>query len=130
MPYARLSLRAGKSAAYLRDLSDSLHQAQVEAFDVPLNDRFQVIHQLAENELVFDRTYLAGPRSDDFVLIAITAGRERSTEQKKHFYRCLVDRLSVRPGLRREDVMVVITTTRSEDWSFGNGIAGISAEFS
>ena len=130
MPYARLSLRAGKSDAYLRDLSDSLHQALVDAFDVPLHDRFQIIHQLSENELIFDRTYRAGPRSDAFVLIAITAGRERSTEQKTRFYRCLVDRLAVRPGLRREDVMVVITTTGAEDWSFGNGVAEIGAEFS
>lgn len=123
MPFSRISLLKGKTPEYLRALSDSLHQALVECFEVPTTDRFQVIHQLAPQELVFDRHYLCGPRSDDFVLIAITAGRLRNTEIKKAFYGRLVELLSAAPGIRREDVMVVITTTSLDEWSFGNGRA-------
>jgi len=47
MPFTRISLIKGKSPEYLQALSDSLHQALVEAFDVPPTDRFQVIHQHA-----------------------------------------------------------------------------------
>ena len=52
MPFARISLRKGKSPEYLRALSDSLHQALVEAFEVPEADRFQLIHQHEPEELV------------------------------------------------------------------------------
>ena len=128
MPFARISLRKGKSAEYLRALSDSLHQALVEAFEVPEADRSQLIHQHEPEELVFERHYLGGPRSDDFVLIAITAGRVRSADTKRGFYRRLAQRLAEAPGIASRDVMVVITTTQAEDWSFAHGAALINLD--
>ncbi len=125
MPYARISLLKGKPPAFLRALSENLHRSLVEAFDVPPDDRFQVIHQHEREELIFDRHYLGGPRSDDFVLISITAGRPRATSVKQAFYRRLVERLEQTPGIDRKDVMVVISTTATEDWSFGGGIASM-----
>jgi phenylpyruvate tautomerase PptA (4-oxalocrotonate tautomerase family) len=123
MPYTRISLRKGQSAQYLQALSDSVHQAMVEAFDVPPDDRFQIIHQHEPHELMFDRNYMGGPRSDDFVLIAITAGRIRSTQTKRRFYKKLVECLAQAPGIQGRDVMVVINTTQTEDWSFANGVS-------
>ena len=128
MPFSRITLLKGKTPDYLRALSNSLHQALVECFDVPITDRFQAIHQLSPEEFVFDRHYLCGPRSDDFVLIAITAGRLRDTNTKKAFYRRLVELLVTDPGIRHEDVMVVINNTASDDWSFGNGLATMIAD--
>jgi phenylpyruvate tautomerase PptA (4-oxalocrotonate tautomerase family) len=129
MPYARISLLAGKPADYLRSLSDSLHQALVECFDVPPADRFQLIQQHAPGELVFDRHYLATrPRSDDFVLIAITAGRKRSTATKRAFYRRLTELLAQSPGISPGDVMIVINTTEADEWSFGDGLATMAGE--
>jgi len=121
MPFARISLLQGKPPEYLQAVSDSVHRALVEAFEVPPDDRFQVIHQHAPGELVFDRHYLGGPRSDDYLLIAITAGRVRSTEVKRAFYRRLAERLAESPGIASRDVMVVISTTQAEDWSFADG---------
>jgi phenylpyruvate tautomerase PptA (4-oxalocrotonate tautomerase family) len=118
---SRISLLKGKSPEYLRALADGVYHAMVEAFKVPENDRFQVIHQHEPYELIFDRHYEAVPRSDDFVLIAITAGKPRTTEVKQAFYRRLVERLAASPGLRPEDVMVVITTSQGDEWSFGGG---------
>ncbi|MBX4861609.1 tautomerase family protein [Rhizobium sophorae] len=123
MPFVRISLRKGKSPDYLMALADNIQRALVETFDVPENDRFQTIHQHDENELIFDRSYLAGPRSDDFVYISITIGRPRTVETKKTLYRRIVDLLTQSPGLRPEDVMIVISTSAPEDCSFGNGIA-------
>jgi quercetin dioxygenase-like cupin family protein/phenylpyruvate tautomerase PptA (4-oxalocrotonate tautomerase family) len=121
MPYVRMSLLKGKSPNYLRTLSEIVHRALVEAFDVPADDRFQIIHQHEPGELIFDPTYLGGPRSDDFVLITITAGKPRSTEVKKAFYRRVAELLEQSPGIRPEDVMIVINTTAGEDWSFSKG---------
>ncbi|MGO4127596.1 tautomerase family protein [Inquilinus sp. YAF38] len=125
MPLTRISLARGKSPDDLRALSDSLHRALVEAFDVPPDDRFQIIQQHEPGELVFDRTYLGGPRSDDFVLFQITAGRPRSAATKAAFYRRLVECLAEVPGIRPEDVMVVISTTQLDDWSFAGGVASM-----
>lgn len=127
MPFARISLHAGKAPEYLRALSDSLHRAMVEAFDVPPADRFHMFHVLQPGEFVYDRHYLGGPRSDDFVLIAITAGRPRSTETKRAFYRSVVRHLGESPGIAPGNVMVVITCTQAEDWSFSDGVALIDA---
>lgn len=121
MPFARISLHRGKSAEYLRALSQGLHDALVESFEVPLADRFQVIDQHEAGELIFDPGYLGGPRSHDFVLIAITAGRPRSTLTKQRFYQDLVTKLNRATGLDPEDVMVIVTTTEAEAWSFGGG---------
>ncbi|MBB5572929.1 MULTISPECIES: tautomerase family protein [Rhizobium] len=123
MPFTRISLLRGKSPEYLQALSDNFHRAMVETFDVPPTDRFQEIHQLEPNELIFDRTYLGGPRSDNYVFFQITIGKPRSTEVKKAFYRRLVALLADAPGLRPEDVMINIVTTTREDWSFSDGIA-------
>ena len=128
MPMSRISLLKGKSPEYLAALSASLHRAMVEAFNVPAKDRFHVIHQHEPHELVFDRDYESegGPRSDDFVLIAITIGKPRTVELKQGFYRRLVELLADAPGLRPVDVMVVVSSTSGEDWSFGAGMPAAS----
>jgi len=123
MPFTNISLLRGKSPEYLKALSDNFHRAMVETFDVPPTDRFQAIHQLEPNELIFDRTYLGGPRSDDYVFFHITIGKPRSREVKKAFYRRLVTLLVDAPGVRPEDIMINIITTTREDWSFADGIA-------
>ncbi|KAF1012221.1 MAG: hypothetical protein GAK32_00335 [Pseudomonas fluorescens] len=121
MPFARISLHRGKSPEYLQTLSHQLHEALVEAFGIPPEDRFHAIHQHEVGELVYDTSYLGGPRSHDFVLVAITGGKPRDTATKRHFYRVLVARLEQVIGLSPEDVMVIINTTEGEAWSFAGG---------
>lgn len=128
MPFVRISLLRGKSPEYLRAVSDGIHRALVETFDVPPADRFHVIHQHEPGELIFDRNYLAGPRSDDFVLFAIRAGRPRSTETRKRFFERAVEILAEAPGLRKEDVMITIVSSQPDEWSFGDGLAQMADE--
>lgn len=121
MPMSRISLLKGQSPAYLRALGDSLQRAMEEAFNVPPHDRFQLIHQHEPHEMMIDPSYEGGPRSEQFVLIAITIGKPRSTEVKQAFYQRLVALLAESPGIPSEDVMVVVTAAQGEDWSFGGG---------
>ncbi|WFR94532.1 tautomerase family protein [Rhizobium tumorigenes] len=123
MPITRISLMRGKSPEYLAMLCDTFHRAMVETFDVPSADRFHVIHQCSPGELVFDRDYLAGPRSDDYLFFDVTIGKPRTAEVKQAFYRRVTELLGDTLGVRAADVMIVITTTGREDWSFGNGRA-------
>lgn len=123
MPFTRISLLAGKPSTYRAAIVESLDRAMVEAFDVPETDQFVAIHQHQPDELIFDRHYAGGPRSDDFVLVHITTGRTRSHEMQEAFYQRLVERLAVHPGIRPEDVMVVVANSTGYDFSFGSGVA-------
>ncbi|WFS00014.1 tautomerase family protein [Rhizobium tumorigenes] len=123
MPITRISLMRGKSPEYLATLCDAFQLAMVETFDVPSADRFQVVHQCSPGELDFDRDYLAGPRSNDYLFFDVTIGKPRTAEVKQAFYRRVTELLGDTLGVRAADVMIVITTTGREDWSFGNGRA-------
>jgi phenylpyruvate tautomerase PptA (4-oxalocrotonate tautomerase family) len=125
MPFVRISLRRGKSNDFLDALSAGVHKAMTDAFEVPQDDLFHAIHQHEEHELIFDRRYMGGPRSEGWVLLHITAGRPRSTETKRRFYRRLTECLAVSPGIEPGDVMVIINATQPEDWSFGNGLVAL-----
>lgn len=125
MPFTRISLLRGKSPDYLRAVQKSLQQALEEAYDVPLNDRFVAIHQHEPGELSFDRDYLGGPRSDDFILFAISAGRPRTEAMRRGFFKRLVALLSEQPGIRPEDVMIIITTSGGDEWSLSHGAASM-----
>mgnify|MGYP002260296301 CR=1 FL=1 len=121
MLLARILVEREESVEYLHALADALHGSLVESCEVTNTVRFEAILQHEVGELIFDPHYLGGPRSHDFVLIAITAGRPRSVETKQRFYRDLVEKLGRATGLNAEDVMVVISTTAGDEWSFGGG---------
>ena len=123
MPLAEISLLRGKSPDYIRAIADAVYQALIEAYNAPVGDRFQTIHQFEPGELIYDPDYLGIHRTDDVVFIRITAGRWRDTDTKKKFYKHLVDLLVAKPGLRPEDVVIVMSPTDRDDWSFGLGRA-------
>jgi phenylpyruvate tautomerase PptA (4-oxalocrotonate tautomerase family) len=123
MPYVRISLLRGRSPEDLAALSAGVQRALVGSFEVPEGDCFQAIHQHAPGELVFDRDYLGGPRGDGFVLVHVTAGRVRTEAVKRAFYRRLAEELAAAPGIRPQDLMIVVSTTEAADWSFGHGRA-------
>jgi len=51
----------------------------------------------------------------------LPAGRSR--EEKQGFFNRVVEYLREKPGLRPEDVTIVLVDNSREDWSFGNGDA-------
>ena len=123
MPLVRISLIKGKSPGYVRAISDGVHQALVETYKVPADDRFHVIEQLEPEHLIYDPDYLGVHRSADVVFIHITAGKWRDTPTKQGFYKRLAELLSQSPGLRPEDVQVILSPNDKDDWSFGKGLA-------
>jgi phenylpyruvate tautomerase PptA (4-oxalocrotonate tautomerase family) len=123
MPLVRVSLRRGKSDDYRKAIGDSVYTAMREAFNVPEEDRFVVVSEHCESEFQFSKTYLDIARSDDLVIIQITANNTRTTEQKKALFARIAELLSQHPGLRKEDVFISLVDVPKENWSFGNGIA-------
>jgi 4-oxalocrotonate tautomerase len=123
MPLVRVSLRKGKSDDYKKAIGDGVYRAMREAFNIPEEDRFVVVSEHSESEFQFSKTYLDIARSDDLVIIQITANNTRTVEQKQALFAGIAGILSVNPGLRQEDVFISLIDVPKENWSFGNGIA-------
>jgi phenylpyruvate tautomerase PptA (4-oxalocrotonate tautomerase family) len=123
MPLVRISLIKGKPKDYVRAISDGVHRGLMSAYGAPADDRFQIIHQHERDELIYDTDYLGIHRTDDLVMINIVAGNWRDTVQKKALYRAITDNLVEHPGLRPEDVLIVLSPNARDEWSFGDGLA-------
>jgi len=123
MPLVRIDLRRGKSPAYIASLRNGIYEAMRDAFAVPENDRFILVSQYDADGFDYDPDYLDIHRTDDLVIIQITCNNTRGTPQKQAFYKAIVDKLTVDPGVRPQDVLINLVETAKENWSFGNGIA-------
>lgn len=123
MPLVQIDLRQGKPASYTQAIGNAVHQAMIEHLNVPQRDHFQVIREHETSHLIYNPNYLNVERTDDIVLIQITLSTGRTTEQKQAFYTRLAGLLQENPGMRPQDVTIVLVENTREDWSFGNGEA-------
>ena len=122
MPLTRITLCEGMSDAHLQQLSALYHQTLVEVFEVPPEDKFQILEILPASALIYDPHYQTGRRDGDFILFQILAGKPRSTVVKQRLYERLAERLHVDLGIHPDNLMVVIQQNGSEEWSFGRGL--------
>ena len=122
MPLTRITVREGMSDARLQQLSALYHQTLVEVFDVPPEDKFQILEALPARALVYHPHYQTGRRDGDFILFQILAGKPRSTVVKQRLYERLAERLYADLGIYPDNLMVVIQQNGSEEWSFGRGL--------
>ena len=123
MPLVRIDLRRGKSAAYKRAICDGVYRAMLDTFAVPKEDRFMVVTEHDDDGFIYSDDYLDIARSNDLVIIQITANDTRTVDQKKAFFAKIAALLSENPGLRKEDIFINLVEVKKENWSFGNGIA-------
>jgi ketosteroid isomerase-like protein/phenylpyruvate tautomerase PptA (4-oxalocrotonate tautomerase family) len=122
MPFVTIDLLRGKSSGYLAAISQGVHDALVEGLGMLPEDRFQVICQHEPGEMVFNRNFRGGPRSDDFMVVTITDGLQRDDHQKEAFYQALVRNVSASPGVKPADVFVKMHVTPPINFSFADGI--------
>ncbi len=122
MPLIQIHLVKGKPAKYIKAVADGIHQALLNAWKIPKNDRFQMITEHKKEHFHFDKTIWGVKRSDNLIAIYITSIK-RSQAMKQKLYRELVAILGKKPKVRKEDVFVTIVQVQREDWSFGNGLA-------
>lgn len=122
MPLVRFDLIEGRDEKALKQLLDASHRAVVMAFGVPERDRYQIVNQHPANELIIEDTGLGFERSQDLVIVSVTS-TQRSDQQKKTFYKLLVQELGESCEIAPNDIMVSIVTNGAADWSFGLGEA-------
>ncbi|QCR30635.1 tautomerase family protein [Priestia megaterium] len=122
MPLVRFDVIEGRDEKSLNELLDATHRAVVKAFGVPERDRYQVVTQHSANELIIQDTGLGFERSRNVVVISVTS-TERSNQEKKEFYRLVVQELGENCGIEPNDIMISIVSNGAADWSFGFGKA-------
>ncbi|RUO97925.1 tautomerase family protein [Hyphomicrobium sp.] len=122
MPFLRFDLIKGRTDDELAALLDAAHDAMLEAFKVPVRDRYQIVHEHEPSRVRIEDTGLGIPRTNNVVLVQVTT-RPRTTEEKTVFYKLLTKALFEKCGISPSDVMVNFVTNTDADWSFGNGEA-------
>jgi len=123
MPLTQIAMRKGKPESYRQAILDSISTALNDTFDVPQDNQFMTITEFDPANFRISRTYLGIDRSEDLVMIQITANNTRSTQQKKVLYQRIADCLGVNPGVRAEDVFVNLVEVSKDNWSLGLGLA-------
>jgi 4-oxalocrotonate tautomerase len=124
MPLVRIAIPNHRPPEYRKAISQGVHRALVETFEVPENDLFQIITKhRPETEIVHASSYLGLEYSDDLTIIQLTVSNTRTVEQKKRLFARIAAHLSESPGLRPEDVFINLVEVKKENWSFGNGEA-------
>ena len=98
-------------------LSAAIHQAQIDALDIPSDDLFQVLTPHDQGELRFDRGY-NGVERQRLLLLRITMVHMYSVATKQRLYRAIVERLA-EAGVRAEDILISVVENGFEDWYAG-----------
>ena len=122
MPLLYIDLIEGRNPSEVQGLVDAVHEAVVDAFEVPPRDRYQVVRTHPAHEIVAWDTGLGITRSAQQVIVHVVS-RRRTRVMKEKFYELLASNLADRCGLDPADLIVSITENGDEDWSFGHGRA-------
>lgn len=89
MPLTHISIRAGKPEAYRQAIFDSLNRAMHETFDVPADNQFMVLSEHAKSNFRYAPSYLNIRRTEDIIIIQITANDTRTPDQRRPSLRSL-----------------------------------------
>ena len=98
-------------------LGHAVHQAQIEALDIPSDDLFQVFTPHGPGELRFDPGY-NGVDRQGLLLLRITMVHMYSVATKQRLFRAIVERFG-ETGVRAEDILIAVIENGFEDWYAG-----------
>ena len=115
MPLVRIETREGRTAEAKKALLDAVHEALVEAFEIPDDDRQQRILEYPADDFE-----VPPGKSANHVLVTIDAFPGRSAGAKRDLYTGIVHRfadLDIDPL----DVLIVINEIPLENWGIRGG---------
>ena len=115
MPHVRIEIVKGRSLEERQQLFQAVHDALMEAFRIPDDDRTQ---RIVEHEP--ENFEIPPGSSNRYMLIEITAFPGRSAEAKRNLYRALVQRLG-EIAIDPMDVSIVIIEPTLESWGLRGG---------
>ncbi|KQP21689.1 tautomerase family protein [Pseudorhodoferax sp. Leaf267] len=128
MPFVRIDIPTATSNAHAEALSQAVHAALAETFDVPPDDRFQVVTRHGPGAIVCTPAYLGVRHTTHVALVQITCSPGRSRDQKRVLFARIAQQAEQHAGFAASDVVIHLVETLRENWSFGNGIAQYTLE--
>jgi phenylpyruvate tautomerase PptA (4-oxalocrotonate tautomerase family) len=120
MPLIKIDALEGRSQSEVAALLDAIHRAVVNAFHVPVRDRYQIYQAHPKGFMVVQDTGLNISRTDKALIITVIS-KKRDEILKRRFYKELTEQLASSVSIAPSDVMVSIIENSAADWSFGNG---------
>jgi len=115
MPLVRIEVLKGRPADVKKQLLDAVHDALVETFGIPEEDRTQ---RLIEHDP--ENFEIETARSEKYTLVEITAFPGRSREAKRALYAAIVRNLGA-IGTPENDVLVVVHEPPMQNWGIRGG---------
>ena len=122
MPLVRIEGQQGRSATELRRLADVVQEVMEDVFAAPPGDRYQVLTEHPDGQVIAEDSGLGFRRTDKIVILQIFH-QGRSERQKTAAYEQLAVRLEKDCGLSPSDLVVSMVENDRSDWSFGAGRA-------
>ena len=119
MPFVTITLPEGNNQQFIQSLSAIVQAAMVETIKCPPNSLYHRIQQVRRDELIYLPGYNNILRSENVIMFEITLKEGRTAEQKKQLYEAISSGLNKNLGIRYEDIIIVLTENKAEDWYFG-----------
>ncbi|WP_312991785.1 tautomerase family protein [Chryseobacterium flavum] len=121
MPLIRITLSENYSQEECGRISQSVHSAMIQEFNVPEDDYFHIIEQISPSRLFFPDQYLGMKHDAGILFIQIIAATGRTTEQKQKLYKSIATEISASININPQNIIITLLENSKENWSFGNG---------
>jgi phenylpyruvate tautomerase PptA (4-oxalocrotonate tautomerase family) len=112
MPLVQIEMLKGRSASEKKALFDAVHEALVESFKIPDDDRVQRL-------IEYERDDYDVP-SPGFTIVRVTMFPGRSLAAKRSLYQRIVEKLG-RLGIAPDDINVVLDEPPLDNWGIRAG---------
>ncbi|ADF52330.1 malonate semialdehyde decarboxylase [Zunongwangia profunda SM-A87] len=110
----------GRSDKEIKNIMDTVQDCSVEAFSVPIRDRYQIVTEHKPGRMILLDTGLGFERSEEAIVIQVFTS-PRATINKNKFYKLLSKKLQENCNLDPKDLLISVMTNTDVDWSFGFG---------
>ncbi|WP_068279211.1 tautomerase family protein [Aldersonia kunmingensis] len=115
-------IESRRTPQQLRQVADTVQDVMLEHFAAPERDRYQLITEHRQGQIIAEDTGLGYERTDNIVVVQIFQ-QGRTVHHKQAAYKALAERLQSETGLPPSDLIVSVVENTREDWSFGHGVA-------
>jgi phenylpyruvate tautomerase PptA (4-oxalocrotonate tautomerase family) len=116
MPLTTIDVHEGATTPERRQaISDALHSAMQNVLDIPADDRFHVFTEHPAGTMFHEGVVFGIPRDENLMFITFSFNN-RSVEQKERLYAAVIRELEGRAGVTRDQVLIRVLETASENW--------------
>lgn len=121
MPMIRFITSYTYDNAQKLEMSKIVQNTMEQFFDTPKNDRFHIFEHFNQGQILVDPDYwVKTARTERFILLYITSGKDRTAEQKSNLMLHVSKQLNQIFDIPEQDIMFVIVQNKIEDWCFGH----------